>query len=429
MTCVPRANPRVTRAILTVGIGVCVAAGTGQAQNTPDITAPDSTMTMRLAECGPTGESCLLIDGTAVMGTRAGIDRGSFFGRSPLTWLLIGRATPRSTRVLVLLDVSGSMRGQGIASARAAVSAFLRSLPADRTQVAVAPFESHGVAARIRAATFGKTADALQSLASLPPPAGNTGLYSAVLEGVRVLAANGAGYSQHVVVVTDGVNDVHPGDDAALLVGPQGLAAAIAAASAASVQVWTVGVGAAPDKQELSALAGAPARMQVVAADPLTLGRALRQVGERITSNTRLLVGTAAAPAIALGARPRRIRTIVRNDNGSWELNGTWAPPLLAPPVASAAFAEKGQTLEDGGAVGLTWWRWALLALPLGITLLVALPVIASLEVGPPAGPRAATVATGNAGLRDGVKEARPRTLGEVTASRAERIVRLADPG
>ena len=407
---------------------------------------------VRIAECASARETCLLLNGVSGSEPGATLGPGSSFGRAPLTWQVSGRTSSATLeRVLVLVDVSGSMKGDGIASVRPAVGSFLSTLREDGVEVAVVPFESHDVARRIRSATFGSPAYATRSLDLLPKPSGNTALYSAIDEGVQLLESGGQGKAMHLLVVTDGFNDVGAGDDRGLLSGAVGQEAVIRTASRSSVQIWTVGVGTSPRQAELAALAGSVDRSLVVATDPLAVSRALGRIGARFGANA-LLVGTSAPPALALGAAPRRVRAIIQSRDAEPKVvMGDWMPPLLAPPIASEIIGEpevdsaarsalltrtSGEgDAEAGGSdarpsrVGgsswsLSWWRWALLFLPIGVVLLAAVPFVASVETAPPES-SLVSAQFEPGGLRPGVREARPRSPEEITASRVERIVRV----
>jgi hypothetical protein len=370
----------------------------------------------------------LFLDGVSEVPTSARLDVGSGFGRSPVTWFLPATTDAGPSHVLVLLDVSGSMKSADMSAVRNGVAAFVRGLP-DATWVAIAPFESHRVADRVRAAQFTGPLDAARALGTLPEPQPkfNTGLYTAVREGARALTASGAPGEAHLVVVTDGKNDVHPerGDDNGLLVGDAGRDTAVAAAEQESVHVWMVGIGSAPVPSELAALAGSDDRFWTVASDFAPVSRALQDIAERIGGRNRLVVGTAAAPALALSALPRTIHAIVRDRGVVRQIVGEWRPPLLAPPIAvdyrPELYGPAGT--QAGGAI--LWWRWALLLTPLGLVLMVAVPVSLGMEVGA-AETAVVPGARGSPGaVRPSVQEARPRTPDEVTATGVERIVRV----
>ena len=89
--------------------------------------------------------------------------------------------------LLVLVDISGSMKGQGIELTRSALRTFISELPRGSVRVAVAPFASRNLAPQIRAAAFTDPQSALAQVDALPQPEGNTGLYSAVEIGSEVV--------------------------------------------------------------------------------------------------------------------------------------------------------------------------------------------------------------------------------------------------
>lgn len=105
--------------------------------------------------------------------------------------VVVPRAVAPPLRLLVLLDRSGSMIGQGIAFTRITLKAFIEGLDSATVQVAVAGFESRGVRTGIEAAQFLPPPAAARALASLPAPdpQANTALYSALGDGVDRLRA------------------------------------------------------------------------------------------------------------------------------------------------------------------------------------------------------------------------------------------------
>ena len=158
-----------------------------------------------------------------------------------------------------MIDISGSMRDPmaGSASrfdaAKGAIAEFLQGMQEGSDRVAIVPFESHNVVSTIRSAVFtSNKADALAQLNALrgPGPKNNTALYQAVFSGEEALAAevaelrHDAGDAQvqgHLIVMTDGKNDVAPGDDPLLLNGDLGLQQASAQVQAAHLD--TIGIG------------------------------------------------------------------------------------------------------------------------------------------------------------------------------------------
>ena len=171
------------------------------------------------------------------------------------------RKSVRGRLALVLVDISGSM-ARTLASgetrfqaARSALTQFLDSFQDGVDEVAIIPFESHDVAATIRAASFAHTKeDALSQVRSIPDPQrrNNTALYSAVSLGldvlsdhVRAMEAGNKTYSPEsmLVVMTDGTNEVLAGDDPGLLSGPEGLEQVARKVSSSRLQVVGIGFG------------------------------------------------------------------------------------------------------------------------------------------------------------------------------------------
>lgn len=162
--------------------------------------------------------------------------------------------------VLLVIDISGSMNqpvagGQSrFEAARSAIAQFLDGMQEGSDRVAIVPFESHNVVSTIHAAVFtSRKADALAQLKALPTPGtrNNTALYQAVFSGeeslrnevdlLRHAGATAAEVQPHLIVMTDGKNEVLAGDDAQLLNGDLGLQQAGAQVQASHMD--TIGIG------------------------------------------------------------------------------------------------------------------------------------------------------------------------------------------
>ena len=169
-------------------------------------------------------------------------------------------AGQHSNVVLLMLDISGSMNQPApgspsrFAAVKSAVAEYLNGMQPGTDHIAIVPFQSHNVIPTIRSAVYATTkADALAQLDALPAPApsNNTALYQAVFTGVQALqdevsllqreghAANEL--QPHLIVMTDGKNEVMPGDDPYLLNGDLGLAQA--AAQVQTSHFDTIGIG------------------------------------------------------------------------------------------------------------------------------------------------------------------------------------------
>ncbi|NUQ28469.1 MAG: VWA domain-containing protein [Acidobacteriaceae bacterium] len=163
---------------------------------------------------------------------------------------------------LLVLDISGSMNqpSPGAASRYAAlkssVADFINGMQEGVDRIAIVPFESHDVVPTIQSAVYVTTkADALAQLNAMPSPAAknNTALYQAIFTGVESLrreisslAHDGhtaEGLQPHLIVMTDGKNEVMPGDDPQLLSGELGLQQAVAQVQASHLDVIGIGFG------------------------------------------------------------------------------------------------------------------------------------------------------------------------------------------
>lgn len=169
-------------------------------------------------------------------------------------------AAQHTNVVLLLVDISGSMNdpmsgsGSRFQAAKGAIAQFLQGMQEGSDRIAIVPFESHNVVSTIRSAVFAsRRSDALAQLNALPAPGpkNNTALYQAVFSGSQALQAEvgalqheGSGREElqpHLIVMTDGKNEVMPGDDPQLLNGDLGLQQATAQVQASHLD--TIGIG------------------------------------------------------------------------------------------------------------------------------------------------------------------------------------------
>jgi von Willebrand factor type A domain-containing protein len=155
---------------------------------------------------------------------------------------------------LILVDISGSMNRRlktgetRFEAAHAALEHFLETFQDGVDQVAIVPFESHRVEQTVREASFATTRNAAAAqVASLPLPqsTNNTALYSAVAFALDVLSSrvNQQASEAMLVVMTDGKNEVLPGDDPGLLDGEPGLAQVERKIAASQLPVIGIGFG------------------------------------------------------------------------------------------------------------------------------------------------------------------------------------------
>ncbi len=171
-------------------------------------------------------------------------------------------AAQHGSVVLLLVDISGSMNQPSpgsttrFAAVQNAVSEYLRGMQEGTDRIAIVPFQSHNVISTIRSAVYASTrADALSQLHALPAPEpkNNTALYQAVFTGIESLQGQVAALSKdgrspqeltpHLILMTDGKNEVLPGDDPQLLNGDLGLQQAAAQVRVSHFDVIGIGFG------------------------------------------------------------------------------------------------------------------------------------------------------------------------------------------
>jgi hypothetical protein len=239
-------------------------------------------------------------------------------------------------RVLLAVDISGSMKGEGIAFVRSALRGFLAAMPKTGIELALVPFDSRSIAPRFSAAQFKPSSGAMAQLEALPAPTiGNTALYSAIAEGLKTLDRPGASSDASVLVVlTDGVNDIgHSIDDPGLLGGMSGREEARRLIAASKHQVWLVGAGSGVDAAELQTLAGKRANATAVAMDPGALLSLLEQIRLSLATQYTLVYGIPSSVAARLGRRPFQLSIA-----GDTTIVPRWRPTLVAsPPYAGVA--------------------------------------------------------------------------------------------
>jgi len=436
-------NVRVRHLVLASGLIVSVRTGAfGRA------TAADSAAPVRLVRCaagrdlpclttrvvlrGRAAESVARLDSAAESHGWTGVLGGArLIGPA----IAVPRHIEPPLRLLILLDRSGSMIGEGIAFTRLTLRSFIEGLDSATTRVAVAGFESRDVNGGIDAARFLPPREAARALDSLPVPdrQANTALYSALVHGVaHVASARRAapGTQGAILLVTDGRNDVgHPRDDAGLLAGETGLRAAAAAAAESGSRIWIMGVGDNLSASEIETLAGSRGAATTVSLDPNAMAARLNAIARELRGFRDLTFGVGGGAAAAL-ARAPWMGTAAVWDAGKPVLTQTlsWRPPLFALPAYEgvAAAASLPAELADVATAGIpaSGMRW-LMALFFGLVgavlWLVApryawarLPTAGIVVAEPPA-PRAKPASADTTGLRRDVTEAPPRKPGDVT--------------
>ncbi len=352
--------------------------------------------------------------------------------------VVVSRQVDPPLRLLILLDRSGSMLGEGIAFTRITLKGFINALDSGSVRVAVAGFESRGVDRGIQDARFVAPAEAVRQLAALPVPEApaNTALYSALVSGGRAVSAAVAaapGTRGAILLVTDGVNDVgRARDDAGLLSGPTGLADAAAAAEANGHRIWIMGVGRGVAGEELRTLAGSHGSVAIAALDPNAMAERLSSILRELRGGRDLTFGVRGGAAASTLARAPWTGTVAVWREGRPVITRAlaWRPPLFALPayegVAAAGSLSPAlrETVSAGAAPrGMRWLIAIVLGLLGGMLWLIVPRYVWGRQVrvgGPvdiaPAAARRKTTATAPArGLRSDVQEAPPRRPADVT--------------
>ncbi len=170
--------------------------------------------------------------------------------------------------VVVAVDVSGSMAGPRLDSAKRAATAFLDSLgPAD--QVALIAFNQEVA----YFADFTADRASVKGLIGQLGAAGNTVLYRATIAAVEK-AATASLPRKAVVLITDGEN-FEPG-------GVVTREQALAVAAAAGVPVYAIGLGRDVDQPYLDQLAQVTRGASRFAPGPADLNRLFREISESL---------------------------------------------------------------------------------------------------------------------------------------------------
>lgn len=351
--------------------------------------------------------------------------------------------TPVASRVLVLVDVSGSMKGSKIGAARLVLRQFLGSLdslPRGSVRVAVAPFGSANVAGRIGNARFEPPDSAGSAINGLPNPnRENTALYSAVTLGIHRLNDEveraGSATVGLLAVLTDGNNEIRPGDDLGLLAGESGLVEAARAVSASPAAIGILGIGNL-DRGALDRLAGSRGRVFPISGNPSAFDLARPLATMAGVLQTSWLVNF---PVPAAG-RSTLARGFDRLEVGL-ELGGELVPAGVAiwkaPAVALPAFAGTVPAAVRSPVIGPGRGGWVGAALVAAVLLILMLEVwlvvprmVWGAGAGLPPGPaptgvvqqpskRAPEPAGRSTPIRADLTEAPPRKPSDVTASRA----------
>jgi Mg-chelatase subunit ChlD len=232
-------------------------------------------------------------------------EAGSLFareGRDFIPFKASNRSTEGKLDMMMLFDLSGSMTTNNLGSrsrldaakeaARVLIDKFR---PGDR--IAIAPFESHNVRAQIDNAVFAETdrdveaqIDRLQARRD-----GNTALYSATIFALdRLQRIKKTDRQYMLVVLTDGKNDLRPGDDPETLQRKDTLDDVIKRLNETNIQTFTIGVGAGVDAAALREMVFPRENKEQYsnAADTQTLAKFLAGAKQSLTRQIGILFFT-----------------------------------------------------------------------------------------------------------------------------------------
>jgi Ca-activated chloride channel family protein len=252
----------------------------------------------------------------------------------------------------ILFDTSGSMneklqgRETKFAVARRQLDRLFESFREGVDRMAIAPFDSQRVVAKIHGATLESTRAGLrrQVDALKPNPRGNTALFSAAREALQVLKP----YSQKgdqvsLVVFTDGKNDVgHASDDPDLLAGEEGLRAVVQAAKDVGVTINAIGYGAAGvsfDEAALKTMAYPNPSNYFNASDEARLIDIFKDITKRAQSAVRLLAGPLAQRRDQLSGQSLVLR--VKNGDLAGDAPAWEGTPIGTPPIEGVLTASE----------------------------------------------------------------------------------------
>jgi Mg-chelatase subunit ChlD len=191
-------------------------------------------------------------------------EAGSLFmreGREFTPFKVSNRATDGKLTVMMLFDLSGSMvtgslGGRTRLDAAKDAARFMVEKFRDGDRIAIAPFESHDVRARIDDAVFAKKPEEAEAQINRLQARrdGNTALYTATviaLNRLQRLKKEEPDRQYMLVILTDGKNDVREGDDPETLQRKDDLNNVVKKLYESNIQTFTIGVGDAVDAEAL----------------------------------------------------------------------------------------------------------------------------------------------------------------------------------
>ena len=227
--------------------------------------------------------------------------------------------------VVVVLDVSGSMAGGLLGQAKAASNTFLQGL-AEQDRIAVVSFSDTVTTVVQFTQDVAAASKAIDGLA----PLGDTALYDATVESIRLAVESGSG-RMAIVLLTDGV------DKGSSLARDE----ALSAARTQGVPIFTIGLGNNLDRDYLRELAEVSGGRFAETPSPEGLAQLYAQVGELLRGQYVLTLDATTSGLVQPGAARVRLDVTAGGRAGSGER--TFAPNGT---VITLTEVEDGEHLE-----------------------------------------------------------------------------------
>lgn len=233
--------------------------------------------------------------------------------------------------VILVMDVSGSMQGQRLQSAKSAISEFIKSLYRG-DKIAIYTFNSEINEIVSLTEDLNDARDTFENAEIYA--GGGTCLFDATYAASLIASELPAG-RQAVVVLSDGWDTINGSDTCSTYTVEDIIT--LATGQEFNIPIYTIGIGTDIDQEslgEISAQTGGLFTQSTVNAD---LPQLFEQLANRLSSEYKLTYISQNTPG-------DHLLTITLDENS---VEKTFTLPGL-PPVVSIAYPEEGQVLEPG---------------------------------------------------------------------------------
>lgn len=287
-----------------------------------------------------------------LVGVELSADHFSVYENGVLQGVKVTRLTNEALEVVLVIDTSGSMKGEAMEAAKGAAIDFISSMPRG-TRIAVVGFGTEPVIARPLSTDTESLISAVQGLEAT----GETALYDAVIAVSGQLASAANSDARRVVVLlSDG------GDTASV----RTLEDAIASLSALDVGFSAVALATAEaDLGALGQLAQATDGSVVAASEPSEIAAVYRDIASQLVNQYRVSYRSAISG-------PATVQVVL--DAGGIVARAAEAVELVSESEEARAGAPAPPRVYTAPAAGWAEREWTLVAgvLPLAVALLVA---------------------------------------------------------